>query len=95
MGRNMKLILIIAVWVAPIILSASEFSVGTHKKLGREYCVSYGNPQAEINIVEYFSLSCPECIRLLKQDFPPLKEKYINSGEVFWTLHPDLLNFHW
>ena len=96
----MKPILLIAIWIAPIVLSAKELkaissptshdlSLSTHKKLGREYCVSYGNPQAEIEVVEYFSLSCPECIKLLKQDFPPLKEKYVNSGKVFWILHPD------
>ena len=99
-GKHMKPVLILAMWIAPIVLSAKELknvsipishdlSLSTHQKLGREYCVSYGNPQAEIEVVEYFSLSCPECIKLLKQDFPSLKEKYVHSGKVFWTLHPD------
>jgi len=99
-GKHMKPILILVMWITPIVLSSKELntassptphnlSLSIHQKLGREYCVSYGNPQAEIEVVEYFSLSCPECIKLLKQDFPPLKEKYVNSGKVFWTLHPD------
>ncbi|MCB1073022.1 MAG: thioredoxin domain-containing protein [Simkania sp.] len=103
--RKMQLFLIAVVWMAPLVLfascalenqhdkrieeSKSTFSPNSHTKLGEQYCITYGNPRAKIQLVEYFSLSCPLCLKLLKQDFPKLKEKYICSGDVFWVLHPD------
>ena len=104
-SRKMRLFLIAVIWMAPLALFASSalenqhdkrrekskntFSSNSHTKLGEQYCITYGNPQAEIQLVEYFSLSCPLCLKLLKQDFPKLKEKYVCSGDVFWVLHPD------
>lgn len=54
-----------------------------------EYCISFGDPQAKTKLVEYFSLSCPKCITILKRDFPHFREKYIDTDEVFWVMHPD------
>jgi Thioredoxin len=58
-------------------------------KLDSKYWVQYGNPQAKWQIVEYFSLSCSKCLEFFKNDFPAIKKKHIDSGDVFWTLHPD------
>ena len=104
-ARKVRFFLIAVVWMAPLVLfasialenqhdkrieeSTSTFSPNSHTKLSGKYCITYGNPQAEIQLVEYFSLSCPLCLKLLKQDFPKLKEKYVCSGDVFWVLHPD------
>lgn len=52
-----------------------------------------GNPNAPIKLVEYGSLSCPHCARFAQEGFPPLKDKYINSGRVnlefrSFAIHP-------
>ena len=57
--------------------------------LPEKYCISFGNSQAQVKIVEYFSLSCPKCITLIKRDFPYFLEKYVKSSQVFWVFHPD------
>lgn len=58
-------------------------------KLDLKYCIQYGNPQAQCQVVEYFSLSCPKCLEFFTEEFPSIKEKYIDSGYVSWLLHPD------
>jgi hypothetical protein len=72
-----------------LIFSISSSCAEEFKNIPSEYCISFGNPQAEIKVVEYFSLSCSKCIALLKRDFPHFREKYIDTEEVFWVLHPD------
>jgi len=61
----------------------------TFQKLPSAYTISYGDPQAPIHVVEYFSFSCPQCLDLLKKEFPHVQEKYINPGKVYWSFHPD------
>lgn len=91
--RKVKILLITTFLMMNFTISAKESnsssSQNSHTKLGGQYCITYGNPRAKIQLVEYFSLSCPLCLKLLKQDFPKLKEKYVCSGDVFWVLHPD------
>jgi len=59
------------------------------QKLDPKYQISYGDPSADIQIVEYFSLSCPKCFEFFKEDFPFIRRQYIDTGKVFWTFHPD------
>jgi hypothetical protein len=59
------------------------------EKLDQKYHISYGNPNANIKIVEYFSLSCAKCFDFFQTDFLPIKERYVDTGEVFWIFHPD------
>lgn len=59
------------------------------KKLDSEYTISLGNPKAPIQIVEYFSFSCPKCIDFMLHEFPVIKQKYIDQGKMHWTFHPD------
>ena len=41
-----------------------------------------GDPDAELNLVEYFSLTCPHCARFHAETYPKLKEKYIDTGKM-------------
>ncbi len=59
------------------------------EKLDSKYQITYGNPNAHIKIVEYFSMSCTKCFDFFEEDFRPIKDKYIDTGEVFWVFHPD------
>lgn len=59
------------------------------EKLGSTYTVSYGDERAPIHITEYFSFSCPKCLEFIRRDFPTIQSKYIDTGKVYWTFHPD------
>ena len=58
------------------------------EKIPSQYWVEYGNSTASIQVVEYFSLSCPKCLDGFIKDFTEQKEKYIKSGKVRWIFHP-------
>ncbi len=58
------------------------------EKLDSCYQVSFGDPSAPIHIVEYFSFSCPQCIRLFNRDFQKINQEYIEQNKVHWTFHP-------
>ena len=49
------------------------------EKLHPKYCISYGDPSAEVHVTEYFSFSCLKCIDLFNQDFSEIKRKYIDT----------------
>lgn len=54
-----------------------------------KYCITYGDKQAPVQIIEYFSFSCSKCIQLFNTEFQDIKAKYIDTGKVHWTFHPD------
>lgn len=58
------------------------------KKLGTSYCISYGNENAPIKIIEFFSFQCPYCIKLFKDEFETIKQKLIDTGKVNFVFHP-------
>jgi hypothetical protein len=64
-------------------------SMWAFEKLDPKYQIAYGNPKSKIQIVEYFSLSCPKCFDFFEGDFHFIREKYLDTGEVFWIFHPD------
>ena len=59
------------------------------EKLPPSYQIAYGDPNSPIEVVEYFSFSCPKCLKLVKADFETMKEVYIKTGKVRWVFHPD------
>lgn len=83
--KKIMLVLIFLMAFFPLEKAFTE----TFQKLSSDYIISYGDPRASIHVVEYFSFSCPQCLDLLKKDFPRVLEKYINSGRVYWSFHPD------
>lgn len=44
-----------------------------------------GNPKAPIMMVEYAAPSCPHCAHFNETVFPKLKEKYIDTGKVYYV----------
>lgn len=87
-----------AIWIKSVLFSflflTALFSPAkgfteTFQKLPSTYMISYGDPKAPIHVVEYFSFSCPQCLDLLKKEFPHVQEKYIHPGKVYWSFHPD------
>lgn len=41
-----------------------------------------GNPDAKVELIEYASLSCPHCASFFQEEYPKIKEKYIDTGKV-------------
>lgn len=58
------------------------------EKLPPEYLVAYGKKDAKVEIIQYFSLSCPHCVQLFKNDFIKIREQYINTGDLRYVFHP-------
>jgi len=49
---------------------------------GRSGDVVLGSPDAQIVMIEYFSLSCPHCAEFHKTVFPDLQRTYVDTGNV-------------
>ncbi|MDB5447790.1 MAG: hypothetical protein JWQ97_3107 [Phenylobacterium sp.] len=47
---------------------------------------SLGSPKARVQVVEYASLSCPHCARFNAEVFPAFKARYVDTGQVRYTL---------
>jgi protein-disulfide isomerase len=58
------------------------------EKLESKYTICYGNPKAPIHIVEYFSFGCASCLRTFAEEFDGIRETYIDTGRVYWVMHP-------
>jgi protein-disulfide isomerase len=53
-----------------------------------------GNPKAKVVLIEYAAPSCPVCAAFNEQSFAQLKQKYIDTGKIFYVfrvfpLRPD------
>lgn len=66
-----------------------EMIPSSFERLTSVYTISYGDQSAPIHMTEYFSLSCPKCLEFIRRDFPTIQSKYIDTGKVYWTFHPD------
>lgn len=44
--------------------------------------IIYGNPDAEIEIIEYASMTCPHCASFASTIFPQVDEAYIQTGKA-------------
>ena len=71
------------------LICLSVLTLHGFEKLDKKYCIQYGNPKALIQIVEYFSFSCPKCIDFWVKEFPSIREKYLNTDKISWIFHPD------
>jgi protein-disulfide isomerase len=48
--------------------------------------LTLGNSDAPITVVEYASMTCGHCANFHNKVFPQLKEKYIDSGKVYFIM---------
>jgi protein-disulfide isomerase len=54
--------------------------------------ISLGKADAPVKVYEYASLDCPHCARFNADIFPKIREKYIDTGKVQWTIRDFPLN---
>lgn len=52
--------------------------------MDEEFLIHYGNPQAPLKVIEYFSFACPHCPKVF-QDFAKIKEEFIDKGLIYFT----------
>lgn len=50
-----------------------------------------GNPNAPVKLVEYASFGCPHCASFSEEGGPPLRDKYVKSGQVSWEFRPFMM----
>jgi len=74
---------LILTWMICHFSFASSF-----EPLPSDYTVTFGDTEAKIKIVEYFSFTCPHCLAIYRQDFACIKAKYIDPGKATWFFHP-------
>ncbi len=68
-------------------LLGAQFSLVGIDKLPSSYQVSYGDETAPIKVTEYFSLSCPKCLKSFQKEFKIIQDKYIKTHQVQWFFH--------
>lgn len=47
--------------------------------------MTLGDPQAEVQVIEYASFTCPHCARFHENVWPELKENYVDPGRIGFT----------
>ena len=57
-------------------------------KLSENYLVRFGDPEAKVQIVQYFSFQCAHCLGLFRKDFQQIKNDYLDTGKASWVFHP-------
>jgi protein-disulfide isomerase len=50
-----------------------------------------GNPNAEVKLIEYASITCPACAAFSKGGHQPLTQNYVKNGQVSWEFRPFML----
>ena len=107
MSRNQLIIVVVAVivivgavlayyfWPAG---SSTEAAIPASGSGGAGYTLAaddhtMGNPKAKVVLIEYAAPTCPHCAHFDETVFPQLKQKYIDSGKVYYVfrvfpLHP-------
>ena len=60
------------------------FDMGEMLKPGPLPEMTLGKPDAAITVIEYSSMTCGHCANFHKNVFPYLKEKYIDTGKVYF-----------
>ena len=106
MSRNQLIIVVVAVVVVAAAVayyawpsgSSTAAAIPASGSGGAGYTLAaddhaLGNPKAKVVMLEYAAPTCPHCAHFDETVFPQLKEKYIDTGKVYYVfrvfpLHP-------
>lgn len=65
--------------------AAPAAAASAGEAIGKGELHSLGNPAAKVTLIEYAALTCPVCAAFNQDVFPGLKQKYIDTGKVFYV----------
>ena len=107
MSRNQLIIVVVAVVIVIGAVLAyylwpsgtsTEAAIPANGSGGAGYALTaddhtMGNPKAKVVLIEYAAPTCPHCAHFDETVFPQLKQKYIDTGKVYYVfrvfpLHP-------
>jgi protein-disulfide isomerase len=72
--------------------TAETLTLATYCQDTPENCITSGNPDAAVTIVEVSDFGCPHCRDFHKETLPALTEQYIDTGQVHWVTLPFALS---
>jgi protein-disulfide isomerase len=69
---------------------------------GEDVLFALGDPEAPVTIVEFTDYQCPFCFRYADETWPTLKERYVDTGRVYYvfkdfpltSIHPEAFKAH-
>lgn len=61
--------------------TASSSELMTPGPLGEK---ALGDPKAPVTVIEYASMTCSHCAHFNEETFTPFKEKYVDTGKVYY-----------
>ena len=90
MSHIIKIVIFFCLLASSNVLAKNSWNFGNDNSLIEPIII--GNPDAEVNIIEYRSLTCSHCAEFANNGFEYLKEKYIDTGLISFELRPFPLN---
>ena len=74
MSHIIKIVIFFSLLASSNVLAKNSWNFGNDNSLIEPIII--GNPDAEVNIIEYRSLTCSHCAEFANNGFEYLKEKY-------------------
>ena len=90
MNHIIKIVIFFSLLASSNVLAKNSWNFGNDNSLIEPIII--GNPDAEVNIIEYRSLTCSHCAEFASNGFEHLKEKYIDTGLISFELRQFTLN---
>jgi protein-disulfide isomerase len=90
--RRLALVVALVLGAAAVLPAAArtpdraQAKAAAGKAVAASADMSLGSPRAKVQVIEYASLSCPHCARFNNEVFPAFKAKYVDTGQVRYTL---------
>ena len=56
--------------------------------------IVFGNKEAKVVVVEYFSPTCPHCVTYHKKIYPSIKSKFVDTGRIAYVIREFLSLIH-
>jgi protein-disulfide isomerase len=88
MGRFFALVFLACLSWAALVPAASadgeKYDVNQLAVAGQLGDKTLGDPKAPVTVIEYASMTCSHCARFATTVFKPFKEKYVDSGKVYY-----------
>ena len=90
MNYIIRILIFFSLLASTTVLAKNKWNFDSNNNLVEPIII--GNIDAEVNIIEYRSLTCSHCAEFASNGFVHLKEKYIDTGLVSFELRPFPLN---